>query len=73
MSAELSAFQSKSSAEPDREKMPISSVGFFTDFPRISVPKSAFVHRSVPSRTNVCFQKAAGIEEKWWARQALNL
>jgi hypothetical protein len=32
MSAELSAFQSKSSADSDREQMPISSVGFFTDF-----------------------------------------
>jgi hypothetical protein len=32
MSPELTAFQSKSSADSDREQMPISSLGFFHGF-----------------------------------------
>ncbi|HEY2071924.1 MAG TPA: hypothetical protein VGG48_20375, partial [Rhizomicrobium sp.] len=42
-------------------------------FPRISVPKSAFVRRSAPDRTNGRFQKHQKPWKKWWARQGLNL
>ena len=51
-------------SELDRNEKRFLAQDFSTDFPRISVPKSTFVRRLVPNRTNGRFQKPAGIQER---------